>query len=73
MEVVVASALGSLTVAASVYGYVMTTKRAEWAAYSFTAHALAVQRVEQARASVWDLMKTPPVDELVATNFPRRK
>ena len=54
----------------SMYAYVMSTRRAEWSAFSLAAHSLAMQRVEQARAAKWDPMGFPPVDELVVTNFP---
>ena len=64
-----ASAIAAMTMTGAIYGYVQTTKRAEWAGYSLAAHSLAVQRVEQARACKWDPAGAPPVDELVSTNF----
>lgn len=69
-EVVVSTALGAITIGASIYGYVMSSKRAEWAGYSLAANSLAMQRVEQARACKWDPLGNPPVDQLVSSNFP---
>lgn len=69
-EVVISAALGAMVVGSSIYGYVMSTKRAEWSGYSLAAHSLAMQGLEQARACKWDPTGTPAVDELVATNFP---
>jgi hypothetical protein len=69
-EIVIASALGMITIGATIYGYVMTSKRAEWTGYSLAANSLAVQRLEQARACKWDPFAFPAIDELVSTNFP---
>jgi hypothetical protein len=69
VEVVMAAALGSLTVGAGLYGYVLSARRAEWSGYSLAAHSLAVQGVEQARAAKWDPTGSQP-DELVSSNFP---
>ncbi len=69
-EVVISAGLGAMVVGSSIYGYVMSTKRAEWAGYSLAAQSLALQGLEQARACKWDPTGTPLVDELVATNFP---
>jgi hypothetical protein len=71
-EVVIASTIGAMTVGASLYGYVLSAKRAEWSGYSLAAHSLAMQGVEQARACKWDLLSGIPIDELVQTNFPMR-
>jgi type II secretory pathway pseudopilin PulG len=71
-EIVIATALSAMTIGASIYGYIMSAKRAEWSGYSLAAQSLAVQKLEQARACKWDPMATPPfnVDLLVSTNFP---
>jgi hypothetical protein len=71
-EVVIATALGSITIGASIYGYVLAAKRAEWSGYSLAANSLAMQGVEQARACKWDPNGTPPVDQLVTANFPMK-
>lgn len=69
-EIVIATALSAMTIGASIYGYIMSAKRAEWSAYSLAAQSLAVQRCEQARACKWDPGAGTPVDQLVSTNFP---
>jgi hypothetical protein len=71
-EIVIASALGMITISASIYGYTLASKRAEWSGYSVAANSLAMQRLEQARACKWDPQASPVVDELVSSNFPAR-
>lgn len=77
METVVALAVAALILGGLVLGYVMSTQRAEWSAYSLAAQSLAIQRVEQARAVKWDLQAFPQTtntDQLVPSNFtPRRE
>jgi len=68
-EVVVALAIVALTFGVAIYGYLRTTDRAEWSAYSLAAQSLAMQGVEQARAAKWDPRAWPVVDELGVTNF----
>jgi prepilin-type N-terminal cleavage/methylation domain-containing protein len=68
IEMVMALALSTIVISASIYGYIMSSKRAEWAAYSLAAHSLAMQRIEQTRAAKWDPAGFPPVDDL--TNRP---
>ena len=70
VEVVVSVALAAFMVGGIVYGYVQSTRRAEWSAYSLAAQSLALQRLEQTRAARWDPLAYPPVDQLVGTNFP---
>ena len=69
-EVVIATMIAAVTAGSVIYGYVLSAKQAEWASYSLAAHALAMQRIEQARSCKWDLQASPPVDELIASNFP---
>ena len=69
-EVVIATGLASLGIGGTIYGYVLSAKRAEWSAYRLAANSQALGRVEQARASKWDPLGFPPVDELVQSNFP---
>ena len=68
IEMVIALALSTIVISASIHGYIMSSKRAEWAAYSLAAHSLAMQRIEQTRAAKWDPAGFPPVDDL--TNRP---
>ena len=69
-EVVIATMIAAVTAGSVIFGYVLSAKTAEWASYSLAAHALAMQRIEQARSCKWDLQASPPVDELVSSEFP---
>lgn len=68
-EVVVAMAMITLTFAGVIYGYLRTTDRAEWSAYSLAAQSLAMQGIEQVRGAKWDPQAWPVVDDLGVTNF----
>ncbi len=61
--------IAAVLMLAIVHGYILSTKRAEWSAYSLAAQSLALQRLEQARACKWDPEAATPVDEFVSTNF----
>jgi len=70
-EVVIAAGILALCIGGIITGYVSSSRRIEWSAYSLAAQSLAVQRMEQARACKWDLGAYPVVDgELQASNFP---
>lgn len=71
IETVIALGIGALILVGLVFGYVMSSQRAEWSAYSLAAQSLAIQRLEQTRAVKWDPLAYPPVpDPLVPSNFP---
>jgi prepilin-type N-terminal cleavage/methylation domain-containing protein len=71
VEVVTATAISALTMAATIYGYGLTTRRAEWAGYSLAAQSLAMQGLEQARAAKWDPWSSNTNSDLLkSTNFP---
>ena len=65
-----AMAIAAVLIGGLITGYTMSTRRAEWSAYSLAAQALAIQKLEQARAAKWDLQALPVVDELVPGRFP---
>lgn len=69
MEVAIASSISVLMIGGIIFGYVQSTNRAEWSAYSLAAQSLAMQRLEQARAATWDELAFPRIDQLVASNF----
>jgi prepilin-type N-terminal cleavage/methylation domain-containing protein len=69
-ELVIATAIAAISLGGVIYGYVLSAQSAEWSAYNLAGNALALQRMEQTRAAKWDRRASPPVDELVATNFP---
>jgi len=70
MEATVASAMAAVTFAGIIYGYVESSRNAEWSALSLAANSLALQRLEQGRACRWDPEAIPAIDELVSSNFP---
>jgi prepilin-type N-terminal cleavage/methylation domain-containing protein len=69
-EVIVASLISAVVMSGVIYGYVMSTERAEWASYFQAAQSLAIQRLEQTRAAKWEVQTEPQTDELQVTNFP---
>lgn len=69
-EVLVSLGLGGLMFGGLITGYVQSAHRSEWSAYHLAGQALAVQRLEAARAAKWDTQAAPVVDMLQATNFP---
>ncbi len=69
-EVVISIAIGGLVFGGVLTAYVQSAIRAEWAAYNLAGHSLALQRLEQVRAAKWDTQSSPPVDLVVASNFP---
>jgi prepilin-type N-terminal cleavage/methylation domain-containing protein len=70
VEVVVALAISGLVVGAILSGYIYCVTSAEKSALSLVANARAAERVEATRSAKWDTASYPPVDQLVATNFP---
>ena len=71
-EVVVAMAITGLAVGGIVTGYAYCTNSAERAALSLAASARAMERIEESRSAKWDTASWPPVDQVVATNFPSK-
>ena len=69
-EVVVSVGIGGIMYSGILNAYLLTTRRAEWTAYNLAGHSLAMQRLEQTRAAKWDTQATPPVDQVVSSNFP---
>jgi len=69
-EVILSIAITALAIGGMVSGYFFSADRAEWSARSAAAQIMAAQRIEQTRAAKWDSLASPPVDELVGTNFP---
>jgi type II secretory pathway pseudopilin PulG len=69
MEALIASTIAAIMFGGIVYGYVQSSRSAEWSAFSFAAQSMAMQRLEQARSCKWDPEATPAVDQLVSSNF----
>ncbi len=70
VEILVAMAITGIGVFAAVTGFVNASKQAESSAYVLAAQCQALERLEQIRAAKWDPNADPPVDQMVATNFP---
>lgn len=70
VEVIVAMAVAGLVVGGMIGGYLFCIISAEKSALSLAANAQALERLEETRAGKWDTASYPPVDQLVATNFP---
>lgn len=68
-ELVISIGILAMLVGGMIYGFVNSSKVAEWNAYSLAAQSLAFQGVELARAAKWDPKAWPPVDEWGITNF----
>lgn len=62
--------IGGIIFGGLIAGYMQSAMRAEWSAYQLAAQAMARERLEAARAVKWDTQSAPPVDMLVASNFP---
>jgi hypothetical protein len=72
-EVAIALAISALMFGGIVMGFIQSAQRAEWSAYDLSAHSLALQGIEQARAATWDPMAPSPIDNCTQTNFPTVK
>jgi type II secretory pathway pseudopilin PulG len=70
VEVLISMTILALATVMTINGYVFCSRRAEWSAHSLAAHSLALQRLEQTRAAIWNLTVSPVVDQVVQTNFP---
>jgi prepilin-type N-terminal cleavage/methylation domain-containing protein len=68
-EVVIAIVVLAIIIQGVIYGYIDSSRRAEWNGRSLAAQSLASQGVEQARAARWDPQAWPIVDELPPTNY----
>ena len=63
-EVVMSIFIAGLVFGGILTGYVQTARRAEWTGYALAAQAYGIQQLEQARAAVWDVSSSPPVNEI---------
>jgi prepilin-type N-terminal cleavage/methylation domain-containing protein len=70
VEVLTAMGLLGIMITGLVAGFMQTHRVAEFSAHALAAQSLANQPLEQARAAKWDPYASPPVDQLVASNFP---
>jgi len=70
VEVLIAMAISGLAMGAIVGGYYFASVSAEKSSLLLAASAKAMERLEEVRAAKWDTSAYPPIDQLVATNFP---
>jgi prepilin-type N-terminal cleavage/methylation domain-containing protein len=70
VEVLVALFVSGLAVAGIVSGYMFANTSAEKFGLSLAATSQASQYLERMRSAKWDVSVYPPIDQLVATNFP---
>ena len=70
VEVVLSLGIAALAVAGIISGYIFSTASAQKWALELAANAKAMERIEETRSAKWDTSSWPPVDQLVATNFP---
>ncbi len=68
IEVVMSMAIGGLIVAGVATGFIQCMRQAEWSSYSLAANSLAMQRMEQTRAGVWD--QAAGIDQVKDPFFP---
>lgn len=69
LEVLIAMVIVAFSLTAIVNSYVVCAREADRAAYSLSAQSLALGRMEQVRAAKWDLLASPPVDQVSNSNF----
>jgi prepilin-type N-terminal cleavage/methylation domain-containing protein len=72
IEVVVSLMIVVLSMGGIVGMYVQAAVRTEYSAHMLAAQLMALGGLEQVRGAKFDPRGAPPVDELVATNFPQR-
>src|SRR3954468_24868953 len=71
-EIIVCMLILGLGVAGMLSLYVQSAVRADWSAYAYSAHLMTLNAMEQCRGAKYDPRGSPPVDELVSSNFPSR-
>lgn len=69
LEVSISAVIVVLVFAGIIKAYIQSGQRLEWTGYSLAAESLAMQTIEQARATVWDPAQNPPVNELTNLNL----
>ena len=72
VEVVLSLAIAVIAVAGIVSGYILSGASAQKWSLSLAANARAMERIEEVRSARWDTSSWPPVDEVMATNFPEQ-
>jgi prepilin-type N-terminal cleavage/methylation domain-containing protein len=72
IEVVVSLMIVGISMGGIISMYAQSALRSEYSAQALAAQMMAIGAIEQVRAAKFDPQGSPPVDELVSTNFPSR-
>jgi prepilin-type N-terminal cleavage/methylation domain-containing protein len=70
IEIIISIAIFGIVVTGMTSAYISASRLGDWAFFSAAADSLAQQRMEQTQAATWDILATPPIDQLVSSNFP---
>ncbi len=70
VETIISLALAGVSIAGLISGFVQSARQAETSSYVLAAQGQALEGLEQVRAAKWDPQASPPVDQVVSTNFP---
>jgi len=70
VEVLVGTAVFALVFGSVLTGITQASYRIAWSKYNAAATKFAEQRMEQIQSAPLELTATPPIDAVVATNFP---
>ena len=71
-EVLVSLLLVGISLAGILTVYIRSAVCSDWSAHSVSAQMAALSGLEQCRAAKYDPRGTPPTDQLVSTNFPKK-
>jgi hypothetical protein len=63
-------AVASVSIGGIIVGFTVAAQRTEWSTCSTAAQFMVMRGMEQTRAAKWDPLGYPPVDDLLAGNFP---
>lgn len=70
VEVLISLLIIGLSLGSILSLYIQSAIRSDWSATSVSAQMMALSGLEQCRAAKFDPRGSPPIDDLVSTNFP---
>jgi type II secretory pathway pseudopilin PulG len=70
MEVMITVGISTTIIGAILYGFVVSARNLEWAAFSLQAQANVIERMEQTYSIVYKPQPPNPNDNLIVDNFP---
>lgn len=71
-EVLIALLVVGISLGGILTVYIQSAVRSDWSAHTVAAQMMALSGLEQCRAAKFDPRGSPPVDNLVSSNFPVR-